>query len=109
MVRSFESRLVEKWKNSNRTLSNFEERNKDWLDNEILLFEQPTTSHNAGRPPKEFAKCFPKTQINEVSQFVNETPCEKLVVATSVSIHKAGKRRASEVVHSDKEVAAKIK
>ena len=42
------SRLVEKYKNGNRTLSNFEEFNKDWLDSEILLFEQPTTSYNAG-------------------------------------------------------------
>ena len=36
------------WNNSNRTLLNFEERNKDYLDSDILLFEQPTTSHNAG-------------------------------------------------------------
>ena len=43
---------------------------------------------------------------------MNETPCEEHVVATRFSLHKAGKRRASEVVlmvHFDKEVVAKIK
>ena len=49
------------------------------------------TSHNSN----EFAECCPKTQANIVSQLV-----------------KAGKRSASEVVsmvHSDKEVASKVK
>ena len=68
-IRIFISRLVEKWKNFKRTLSNYEEPNKDWLDSEILLFEEPT---------KEFAECSPKTQINRVSQLVNGTPCEEL-------------------------------
>ena len=60
---------------------------------------------------KEFAECSPKTQINKVSLFVNETPCEELVTATHISLHKAGKRSVSEVVPivlSDKEIAAKI-
>ena len=40
------------------------------------------------------------------------TTCEELVVATRVSSHKAGKRSAPvgiSIVHSGKEVAAKIK
>ena len=81
------------------------------MDSEILLFEQPTTSYNAGRPAKDFAECSPKTQIKKVSQLLNETPCEELVVATRVNSLKAGKRSASEVismVHSDKEFAIKM-
>ena len=51
-------------------------------------------------------------KLNRVSQLVNETLCTELVVATHVSLHKAEKNSASEMVsilHSDKEVAAKIK
>ena len=90
---------------------NFEEHNKDSLNREILLFEELITSHNAGRPTKEFTEYSPKTQINKVSQLVNETPYEELVVTSRVILHKERKRNASEVVsivHSDKEVAAKI-
>ena len=71
------------------------------MDSEILLFEQSTTSHNAGRPTKGSAEYTHKAQINKVSQLVNETSCGEL-----------GKSSTSEVVliaHSDKEVSAKIK
>ena len=76
------------------------------------MFEQSPTNHNAGRHTKAFAESSPKTQINKVTQLVNETPCEELPVATRISLHKAGKISASEMVstvHSEKEVAAKIK
>lgn len=102
---------MEKWKNCSRTLAFFEESNKDWLDGDVLLID-PTSSNNAGRPPKEFTECTFKNQVHKVAPLVNKNSCDELVVATRVSLYKAGKRNASEVVslmNSDAEVASKIK
>ena len=52
---------------------------------------------------EDLAEFLPKPKIN---------PCEEFVAATHFSLHKAGKRSASELgsmVHSDKELADEIK
>lgn len=94
-LRNFIAKLVEKWKESNRTLKNFETKNKEWLDGPLLLVD-PTT--NAGRPEKNFKDCTAKTQKQKVSSIVSQTPCNELVVAASSSLYRAGKRNASKVV-----------
>lgn len=109
-LRTFISRVIDKWKESNRTLDRFEERNKDWLDSDLILVAQ-STAHR-GRPSKEFEECTPKYQMQKVSPLVNATTSQELMVATRVSLFKAGKRSASEMVSlidSDENIAAKIK
>ena len=51
---------------------------------------------------KEFTVCSPKTYISKVAQLVNENSCEELIVATRISLHKAGEKKSEVVsmVHS---------
>lgn len=93
-LRNFISQLVQKWKESHRVLAVFEKRNKMWLDEDII-FPNPAV---AQRNEKPFSECTRKTQIKKIASIANETPNEELMVATSVSLYKAGKRSASQVV-----------
>lgn len=57
-LRNFISKLVQKWKESHRVLVVFEERNKMWLDEDII-FPNPAV---AQRKVKPFSECTRKTQ-----------------------------------------------
>lgn len=57
-LRNFISKLVQKWKESHRVLAVFEERNKMWLDEDII-FPNPAVTR---RKEKPFSECTRKTQ-----------------------------------------------
>lgn len=107
-IRNFVAKLVEKWKLNHRSSHKFEENNKEWLDGQLLLVCPQT---NRGRPDKMFDECSNKTKLSKVSQIVKEIPHSELVVATTSSLYKAGKRSASELVSmaNDEGTAKKIK
>lgn len=57
-LRSFISKLLQKWKECHRVLAVFEERNKMWLDGDII-FPYPAVTQ---RKEKPFSECTSKTQ-----------------------------------------------
>lgn len=94
-ISNFNAKLVEKWKVCHSITQKFEEKNKGWLDEPLLLIKMPSTS---GRPEKPFTECSGKTQLGKVANIIEQTSCDKLVLATTSSLYKAGKRSASALV-----------
>lgn len=110
-LRNFNSKLVAKWQDASRNRAVFEKRQNDFLDTEIELLS-PTNCEKPGRPTKDFTDSCLKGQVRKVSPLVKENSCEKLMLAASVSLQKAGKRNASQVVsllQTDVELATKVK
>lgn len=110
-LKKFGGKLLEKWRACGRNQAFFERKHKEWLDGELHLVDQDWTP-KAGRPVKDFSDCTHKKQVEKVADLVAETPLNALMVATSSSLHKAGKRTASQVLlklDSHQSNAAKIK
>lgn len=92
---NFISHLADRWKKSHRILRKFEETHKQWLDGSLILID-PTTK--AGRPEKRFVDCSQKTKQMKITGMLQHATCDELMVATSSSLYKAGKRSESTVV-----------
>ena len=96
-LKKFGGKLLEKWRVCGRNQAFFERKHKEWLDGELHLVDQDWTP-KAGRPVKDFLDCTHKNQVEKVADLMAETPLNALMVATSSSLHKAGKRTASQVL-----------
>lgn len=94
-ISNFIAKLVEKWKACHSITKKFEEKNKSWLDEPLLLIKTPSTF---GRPEKPFAECSRKTKLGKVTDIIDQSSCDELVAATTSSLYKAGKRSASALV-----------
>lgn len=110
-LKNFSKRLSDKCRECHRGWQRLEHKYKAWLDEELVLVCQ-NTQKGAGRKQKEIAACHAKRQCTKVSELVEGNTCNELMIATRVSLYKAGKRSASQVVSmvgTDSDASKKLK
>jgi len=110
-IQNFCKRLSVMWKECHRVWKIFNQKYKVWFDEDLGLLKQNTHT-GSGRKQKNFADCSAKRQVTKVSELVNGKTCNELMTATRVSLCKAGKRSASQIVSmavTDSTASSKIK
>lgn len=122
-VQTFCSRISKMWASSNRTLEVFLRRNKDWLNKQFSLpvlgqcEAKPesnvfTPSLPTGRPRKRFENSGEKSKLQKIAPLVESNSSAELLMATRVSLYKAGNRDAASIlsnINSSPKRANKLK
>lgn len=107
IVKPLCSHFQKKWVDAKRTKKVMEVRNSEWLDKVIdfsteqeeeILNSNCNLVQNRGRPPKTFSQSSNSSQVKKISTIVQSASRDELLVATRVSLYKAGKRDAAQVL-----------
>lgn len=93
-----------KWNKCNRHQERFLSKNFHWLNgafclSDDILKELPSTSsHQAGRPQKNFDECSDRTKRRKIRALINSTTPEEIAIASEVNLRKAGKRDSAAII-----------
>lgn len=109
-IKYFVSKMFRKWRECKYTYERFNNKNKEWLDENFKLLEtqlpvlpsssveQKSEQANRGRTKKSFKESSECSKQRYVRTIISDHSTEKLYSAAETSLVKSGKRTAAEIV-----------